>query len=70
MVEVEVISSGMKKIKALTEKALDSQEIETIVDGVLYEEFNLQRVSQNKPSEDPFYTQSQITKIRSWLKSQ
>lgn len=70
MIEVEVISSGLKPIKAFTEKAIELQEVDHIVDGLLYQEFNLQRINQNKPSDDPFYTQTQIEKIRGWLKSQ
>lgn len=71
VVEVTVKSSGGKDARAFTEKANGDQPFHEITDGLSYEEFENKRAVQNqKSSEDPYYTNLQIEKIKKWLKTQ
>ncbi len=69
-IEVEVTSSGGKKIKAITEKSLDNYPVSEIGDGILYSEFDFIRQEgiyiPNKEYQE-YYTHEQIEKIKAWL---
>jgi hypothetical protein len=72
IVGINLKSSGGKEVKAFTEKAKDDQPATKITDGLDYEEFENIRQDPNKKqsNDNPYYTQQQIEKIKSWLAKQ
>jgi hypothetical protein len=71
IIEVEVMSSGGKIVKAFTEKSKDEFGISEVIDGIIYSEFDFERKEKiPNAEEDAYYTQEQIEKIKKWLDAQ
>lgn len=70
LIEVDVKSSANQIIKVVTEKSHDTYPTDFIVDGLLYDVFAFTQKAASTEKRDTYYTQKQISQIRSWLKKQ
>jgi hypothetical protein len=68
--EVEVLSSGMKNVRCITEKVYDNQEILEVVDGLDYDLFLNKKSEQVNSEQLQKYTTDQIEQIKNWLKTE
>lgn len=68
IVKVKVKSEDLYEVDVVTEKSIDSDNVENRVDGLLYNEFRFTARARD-PDQDKYYSEQQIKKLRKLLSS-